>query len=151
MTFVNDEQILLITKKGMSVKFKSSDVAPTSRTAIGVKGINLSEDDEVIAVLPVKSEDEKLAIFSENGMGRKSKVTDFPLQNRGGRGTIAYKVSPSTGNVADAILIKDDDNVLILGIENSICINSNDIPTLSKTSIGNQMIKENKIISASKV
>lgn len=151
VTFVNDEQILLITKKGMSVKFKSSDVAPTSRTAIGVKGINLSEDDEVIAVLPVKSEDEKLAIFSENGMGRKSKVTDFPLQNRGGRGTIAYKVSPSTGNVADAILIKDDDNVLILGIENSICINSNDIPTLSKTSIGNQMIKENKIISASKV
>lgn len=151
VTFVNDEQILLITKKGMSVKFKSSDVAPTSRTAIGVKGINLSDDNEVIAALPVKSEDEKLAIFSENGMGRKSKVTDFPLQNRGGRGTIAYKVSPSTGNVADAILIKDEDNILIIGANSSICISSSDVPLLSKTSIGNQMIRENKIISVSKI
>lgn len=151
VTFVNDEQIILITRKGMSIKFKSSDVLSTSRTSIGVKGINLSDDDEVICALPIVSNEEKLAIFSKNGLGRKSKLEDFPLQNRGGRGTIAYKTSPSTGDIADAILIKDDDNVLILGMENSICINSNDIPTLSKTSIGNQMIKENKIISASKV
>ena len=151
VTFVNEEDLLLITRKGMSIKFKSTDVSPTSRVAMGVKSISLKEDDEVIAVLPIYNTEDTVAIFAENGLGRRTSLEEFPMQGRGGKGTIGYKTSESTGMVADAILVNEKDNILIIGETNSICIPVTDVPILSKASTGNQMIKGNHILSVSKV
>lgn len=152
VTFVDKEQILIITKNGMLLKTNSTDITSTGRNAIGVKGINLNEDDQVAFVLPIADEQvNNLAIFTENGLGRKTLLSDFVVQNRGGKGVIGYKTNNVTGLVVGALLLSDEDKVLIVGEKNSICISAKDIPLLSKTSMGNKMIKENDIIAVTKL
>lgn len=151
VTFINDEPLILITKNGMAIKFKSEDITTTSRVAIGVKGINLSLEDEVVAALPIKHETDDVAIFTKNGLGRKTKLTEFPMQNRGGKGTIAYRTNEITGVIADAVLVDNEDSVLIIGETNSICLAATEIPLLSKLTLGNQMIKDDGIRSVSKI
>lgn len=152
VTFVDKEQILIITKNGMLLKTNSTDITSIGRNAIGVKGINLNEDDQVAFVLPIADEQvNNLAIFTENGLGRKTLLSDFVVQNRGGKGVIGYKTNNVTGLVVGALLLSDEDKVLIVGEKNSICISAKDIPLLSKTSMGNKMIKENDIIAVTKL
>ena len=152
VTFVDKEQILIITKNGMLLKTNSTDITSIGRNAIGVKGINLNEDDQVAFVLPITDEQvNNLAIFTENGLGRKTLLSDFVVQNRGGKGVIGYKTNNITGLVVGALLLSDEDKVLIVGEKNSICILAKDIPLLSKTSMGNKMIKENDIIAVTKL
>ena len=152
VTFVDKEQILIITKNGMLLKTNSTDITSIGRNAIGVKGINLNEDDQVAFVLPITDEQvNNLAIFTENGLGRKTLLSDFVVQNRGGKGVIGYKTNNVTGLVVGALLLSDEDKVLIVGEKNSICISAKDIPLLSKTSMGNKMIKENDIIAVTKL
>lgn len=152
VTFVDKEQILIITKNGMLLKTNSTDITSIGRNAIGVKGINLNEDDQVAFVLPITDEQvNNLAIFTENGLGRKTLLSDFIVQNRGGKGVIGYKTNNVTGLVVGALLLSDEDKVLIVGEKNSICISAKDIPLLSKTSMGNKMIKENDIIAVTKL
>lgn len=152
VTFVDKEQVLIITKNGMLLKTNSTDITSIGRNAIGVKGINLNEDDQVAFVLPITDEQvNNLAIFTENGLGRKTLLSDFVAQNRGGKGVIGYKTNNVTGLVVGALLLSDKDKVLIVGEKNSICISAKDIPLLSKTSMGNKMIKENDIIAVTKL
>lgn len=151
VTLIKDEQLLLITKLGMCIKFNSNEIAPTGRATAGVKGISLKPDDEVIAVLPIRDTNDKLAVFAENGVGKKISLTEFVSQKRAGRGIICYKVSNVSGNVTDATLVSDEDNLLICGLTKSICISASELPTLGRTSIGNQILKGNKLVSVTKV
>lgn len=150
VTFLKDEKIILISKNGMSIKFDTKEIPVSGRNAIGVKGMNISEDDEIVAALPINKDTDELAIFTENGIGRKTKLAEFPLQNRAGKGTIAYKPTTTSGNVIDASLVDDTDNLLIIGSISSICIKATDIPTLGKSSVGNILIKNNKVIAVTK-
>lgn len=147
VSLVNDEDVILLTRLGMGIRFKSSAVGTTSRVAIGVKGINLKEGDYVVSTLPIRDENDTLAIFSEKGLGKKIKTSDLPPQNRGGKGLITYKAA----NVVGGILVSDEDNILILGKSNSICISAKDIPLMSRASMGNQMIKSNEVVNVCKV
>ena len=149
--FQDDEDSVLITKNGMSIKFKTDTITPIGRVAMGVKGIALKEDDEVIAALPVHKETDAVGIFTEGGLGRKTALEEFPIQNRGGKGTIAYKPTESSGAVVGALMLSDEDNVLISGNYSSICISAVEVPLLSKTSTGNIMIKNNKVLSVTKI
>lgn len=151
MTFLKDEPILLITKKGMCIRFETEGLPMSSRIAMGVKGIGLNDEDEIVALLPINKETDELAIFTENGMGRKTPLKEFPVQGRAGKGTIGYKCNDSTGPVVAASLLDEDDNILIVGYSQSIAISSKDIPSLGKGTIGNIMIKGNKVISAIKI
>lgn len=151
VTFLKDEPIILISKNGMSIKFETKTVPVSGRNAIGVKGMELAEDDIIIAAIPVHKDTDELGIFTENGMGRKTKISEFPMQNRAGKGTIAYKPTQTSGVVKAATLLDDDDIVLIIGDLTSICIKAVDIPSLGKISTGNILIKNNRILVATKL
>ena len=151
VSLIKDEPLLLITANGMGIKFDSKEITATSRTTSGVKGITLAEGDSIIAALPIRDTKDKLALFSTSGLAKKINLTELPLQKRAGKGLICYKPTDSTGLVAAACLVSDEDNVLVLGDKSSICISALDIPELSRVPIGNQIIKNSKISSVSKV
>ena len=141
--FINDEDVLVITKNGMSIHFETKGVNPVGRIAAGVKTIKLNEDDEVIVGLPVKSNDDTIAIISTKGYGKKTSMKEFTPQGRGGKGLVIYKPSAVYGNIVGAAVVKNEDTILILGQPNSICIAATDLPLLSRTSFGNIMLKSN--------
>ena len=147
VSLIKDEPIILITRKGMCIKFNSNEISPTSRTTSGVKGINLNNDDEVIATLVVRDSNDTLGIFSTSGFSKKISPNDLVLQKRGGKGIICYK---SNDEVAAATLLSDEDQVLVVGSSKSICISAKDIPLLGRTAAGNITLKD-KIQSVSKV
>ena len=151
VSLIKDEQLILVTEKGMGIRFDSKEISPTSRTTSGVKGINMGDDDRIVAAIPVRNANDKLAIFVQGGMAKKFSLEELPLQKRAGKGLMCYKPTSSTGNVAAATLIEDADNVLIIGDSSSICIAGDEIPVLGRSSIGNQVIKNNVIKSVSKV
>ena len=148
VSLIKDEPIVLITANGYMLKCNSSDISATSRMTAGVKGINLGEDDYVVASLPLRDANDSLAIFSEHGFGKKLAPTEMMTQKRGGKGIICFK---GADKLAAAALVADGDMVLICGDRSSICIDAVEIPLLGRATIGNQMLKDNKILSVSKV
>lgn len=147
VTFINQEQMLLVTKNGMAIRFGTAEMPISSRTAQGVKGMKLNDGDSVIAALPIVDPVDYLAIVSKNGLGKKMQIDELTLQNRGGKGLLCYK-----GEIAGAEIIKESDNLLINGDKSSIVISGKDIPTLSRVSMGNIMLKNNEqVISITQV
>ena len=144
--FQDEEDIIIITKKGMSIKFKSTDIGATGRATMGVKGIKLNDDDEVVAALPVHKVTDCVGIFTADGFGKKVALADFPLQTRGGKGTIVSKK-----DIVGAAMISDEDNILLSGNKTSICFGAGDVPLTSKSAEGNIMIKDNRVISVTKI
>ena len=151
VTLIKDEQLILVTASGTCIRFNSNEVTPTSRTTSGVKGMTLADGDCVIAALPVRNVNDQIALFAQNGLGKKFEMTELPIQKRAGKGLMCYKGSETTGPVTAAALVSDEDNVLIIGDKTSICIEATEIPSLGRASMGNQLIKNSKIMSVSKV
>ena len=149
--FQDEEDIVIITKDGYSIKFESKTITPIGRIGMGVKGIKLGEGDEVIAALPVHKNTDTVGIFTTAGLGKKVALNEFPLQARGGKGTIVYKPSSQTGTVIGAEMLSDEDNLLICGNYSSICISAVEVPLVGKASQGNIMIKNNKVLSVTKI
>jgi DNA gyrase subunit A len=105
--------IILVTRKGYSIRFNESDVRDMGRSAAGVKGITLRENDEVIGMVVVKREDTLLTI-SEKGLGKRSNVSDYRTQSRGGKGIIAMKVNDKTGNLVAVLEVVDTEDIIII-------------------------------------
>ena len=131
----------------MSIHFETKDIAAIGRNAAGVKSIKLDENDLVLTGFPVKEDTEHIAIIAENGLGKKIKLDEFPVQGRAGKGVYVYKGATIKG----AEPITAEDNLLIIGKPNSICVSSVDLPVLSRISLGNQMIKDAKVQSVIKI
>ena len=147
VTFINQEQMLLVTKNGMAIRFGTAEMPISSRTAQGVKGMKLNDGDSVIAALPIVDPTDYLAIVSKNGLSKKMQIDELTLQNRGGKGLLCYKEE-----IAGAEIIKESDNLLINGDKSSIVISGKDIPTLGRVSMGNIMLKNNEqVISITQV
>ena len=144
--FQDEEPIILISKNGNSIKFETKDITPVGRVTLGVKGMRLDENDEIVAALPIHKDTDNLAIFTTSGLGKKVELNEFPLQGRSGKGTICSKEE-----VAGALMVSDEDNILLCGNKNSLCIAATEIPLLSKISLGNIMIKDNKILKVTKI
>ena len=149
--FMDEEDMVIITKDGMSIRFTTSDINSVGRIAQGVKAIKLNDGDEVIAALPVHKETDSVAVFSENGVGKKTSLKEYPVQGRGGKGTITYKPNASSGCLVSAKMISDEDNLLIIGNYSSICISAKEIPEIGKTGVGNILLKNNRITSVEKI
>ena len=141
--FINEENILVITKNGMSIHFESKNVNPIGRIAAGVKTIKLDENDEVVVGLPIHSDNDNIAIFSTKGYGKKTSIKEFNVQGRSGKGLVIYRPSAIYGNIAGATVISDNDTILLTGQPSSICIAATDLPLLTRTSFGNIMVKSN--------
>ena len=141
--FINEEDILVITKDGMSIHFESKNVNPIGRVAAGVKTIKLDENDEVVVGLPIHSDNDTVAIFSTKGYGKKTSIKEFTVQGRGGKGLVIYKPSAIYGQIAGATVVSNSDTILLTGQPSSICIAATDLPLLTRTSFGNIMVKSN--------
>ncbi len=150
VSLIKDEPILIVTKQGMVIKFNSSDVSATSRATSGVKGIDLKPGDEVVTGLPLRNQNDSLGLFSIGGYTKKVPTSEFIIQKRGGRGIVAYKASDTSGDIAGAALISDEDSILIIGNSKSICLSATDIPAFGRQAAGNIAIKD-RIQSISKV
>ena len=151
IVFIKDEQLILVSEKGMSIRFKTDNIGSVGRTAIGVRGMKIAEGDRVVAALPINKDTDELAIFSQYGMAKRTSLKEYPIQGRDGKGTITYKPNDTTGVVVSAALVEDKDNVLVVGDQTSICISAKDIPSLGKASLGNIMIKGNNVMSVTKI
>lgn len=147
---MDEEDMVLITKKGYSIHFETKEIAAIGRVTAGVKAIKLSENDEVLIGLPIRNNKNTIAIFSEYGCGKKTPIEEFSVQARAGKGIVAYKVTPATGNVIGAAMINNEDNILLVG-KTSICIAATDIPLLGRAAIGNVMIKQGQLSSITKI
>ena len=137
--FMKDEQLILISKKGMAIRFESKLINPVGRVAQGVKGISLNEDDEVIIGIPIIDTKENIGIVAATGYGKKVALDEFPTQGRGGKGVYILKVTPATGDLIGARALNNNDNILLIGKTSSICISSTDLPLLSRVAIGNKI------------
>ena len=138
VTFLDEEDVILITKGGYAIHFETKSINPIGRLTSGVKGIKLSENDEVENILPVHKTTDSIAIIGKDGLGKKMKLSDFPLQGRGGKGIIIYKGADIVGSE----MIADEDNLLLVG-DKTLCISTKDIPMLGKTAVGNILMKGN--------
>lgn len=147
--FQDEEELILITQNGMSIRFDTKEILPIGRMSMGVKGIKLEDNDKVIGAMSVHKDTDNIALITSGGCGKKVPLKEFPLQGRGGKGTRAYKLSSSLGSVVGTTMVDDMDNLLLAGAS-SICISAKDIPLLSKVSQGN-ILSKNKISSITKI
>ncbi len=111
--------ILLVTKYGQCIRFNEKDVRPTGRTSMGVRGMNLSDRDEIIG-MQLEIQGRELLIASEKGMGKRTDISEFTCQNRGGKGVKCYKITEKTGNVVGVKAVNEDDEIMIINTEGII-------------------------------
>ena len=134
------QDIFMITKMGMSVRFPEEDVRKMGRTAGGVRGIRLGEGDEVVA-MQTEADGEALLIVSEKGIGKRTLLEQFPAHHRGGKGVIAYKIMEKTGNVVGVLAVNEEDEVMIINTEGIIIrIPCTGISILSRAASGVKLI-----------
>ena len=138
--FMEDNQnVIFITKKGLSLRVPTDDIKPIGRLTSGVKGITLKENDEITAVLDLYDKAD-VAIITTNGKAKKVSNKEFVVQNRGGRGTNCMKLDLND-SIAAAALVEPDSNLLIVGKPNSICIPASDLSEQGKGGAGTLAIE----------
>ncbi len=115
----DDQDIFLITKYGMCIRFHETDVRATGRASMGVIGMNLTDQDEIVA-MQVRSQGEYLLVVSEKGLGKRTGMDEFTVQNRGGKGVKCYKITDKTGNVVGAKAVNEDNEVMLITTEGII-------------------------------
>ena len=115
----DDQDIFLITKYGMCIRFKETDVRATGRASMGVIGMNLTDQDEIVG-MQVRSQGEYLLVVSEKGLGKRTDMDEFTVQNRGGKGVKCYKITDKTGNVVGAKAVNEDNEVMLITTEGII-------------------------------
>ncbi|MDU2114862.1 MAG: DNA gyrase subunit A [Peptoniphilus lacydonensis] len=109
----NDEDVILVTKKGLSIRFNEEQVRKSGRNSIGVKSIDLSDDDIVVSS-DLICENKYVLVISENGYGKLTEISKYRPQNRGGKGLLTYKITKKTGDVAAAAVVEKEDDVMII-------------------------------------
>ena len=149
--FQDEEDMVIITKQCMVIKFATKDIGAIGRLTSGVKGIKLNEGDEVVAALPIHKDTDQLAVFSSSGYGKKVELKDIAIQTRGGKGVTLTSKGSNFDSVAGAAMVSDEDNILLVGNKASICISAQDIPQTTRIAVGNTMIKDSRILSITKI
>ena len=148
-----EDNIVLVTSKGMSITFDEKDVRPVGRSAQGVLGIRLDEDDFVIGMESVLANDKKatLLAITENGFGKRTELDEYRVQNRGGRGVITYKITPKTGNIIGIRIATEDEDVMLITNSGTIIrLKVADISILGRATQGVTLMRTNgdeKVVS----
>ena len=134
------KDIILITKYGQCIRFKETDVRSTGRVSMGVRGINLLDGDEVVA-MQLNTQGYYLLVVSENGMGKRTSVSEFTCQNRGGKGVKCYKITEKTGNVIGAKAVNEENEIMMITTEGIIIrLQCSDISILGRITSGVKLI-----------
>lgn len=146
--FMNDdEKIILFTEQGYAIKFTFDDIKPIGRLTSGVKGINLKDGDGITGVVNFSSNEGYAVLITKEGKSKRVSLSEFIIQNRGGRGVMALKLD-SDDYVAAALRATEKDLVLIAGKPNSICVPVNEISIQSKLGGGTKIIERSIVESA---
>ena len=146
--FMNDdEKIILFTEQGYAIKFTFDDIKPIGRLTSGVKGINLKDGDGITGVVNFSSNEGYAVLITKEGKSKRVPLSEFIIQNRGGRGVMALKLDPDDYVVA-ALHAIETDLVLIAGKPNSICVPVNEISVQSKLGSGTKIIERSVVESA---
>ena len=146
--FMNDdEKIILVTEEGYAIKFTFDDIKPIGRLTSGVKGINLRDGDGITGAINFSSNDDYVVLITKEGKSKRMLISDFTIQNRGGRGSMALKLDPDD-YVAAALRATEKDLVLIAGKPNSICVPVNEVSIQSKLGGGTKIIERSVVESA---
>ena len=147
----NKKDIILVTKYGQCIRFKDTDVRSTGRVSMGVRGINLSDGDEIIG-MQLCSQGDYLLIASEKGMGKRTSMSEFSVQNRGGKGVKCYKITEKTGNVVGVKAINDDNEVMMITTEGIIIrIACSDISILGRITSGVKLMNLDEKVSVASI
>ena len=136
----NKKDVILVTKYGQCIRFKETDVRSTGRVSMGVRGINLADGDEVVA-MQLNSQGYYLLVVSENGMGKMTSISEFAVQNRGGKGVKCYKITEKTGNVIGAKAVNEENEIMMINTEGIIIrLQCSDISILGRITSGVKLI-----------
>ena len=146
-----ESEIFLVTKQGMCIRFKETDVRATGRASMGVIGMNLDDGDEIIG-MQLQSQGDSLLIVSENGMGKRTFLNEFTVQKRGGKGVKCYKITEKTGDVVGVKAVNDDNEIMMITTEGIIIqLRMEDISTLGRITSGVKMINLEKGVKVAQI
>lgn len=150
----NEKDIIMVTKYGQCIRFKEQDVRSTGRTSMGVRGMNLSDRDEVIG-MQLHTQGDYLLIASEKGMGKRTAIEEFTCQNRGGKGVKCYKITEKTGNVIGVKAVNEENEIMIINTEGIVIrMECAGISILGRVASGVKLINldsDTKVASIAKV
>ena len=147
----NNEDIILITKFGQCIRFHETDVRNTGRTSMGVIGMSLTDQDEVIA-MQLASQGDSLMIVSEKGLGKCTLIDEFTPQNRGGKGVKCYKITDKTGNIIGCKAVNQEDEMMLINTEGIIIrIKVNDTALLGRITSGVKLINVDEGVTVASI
>ncbi len=139
-----DEQVLLVSRNGMTIRFNETDVRICGRTSIGVRGIKLADNDELVS-MEISNPEKTVLFVSENGLGKRTRFEDFNEQGRGGKGSRGYKITEKTGSLIGTESVAGDEEIMIITTEGIVIRTKIDsIPVLGKTTSGVKLINISK-------
>ena len=147
-----EDNVVLVTKKGMSITFDEKDVRPVGRVTQGVIGMRIDDDDCVIGMEPIISGGKAtLLAITENGFGKRTELDEYRVQNRGGRGVITYKVTPKTGDIVGIRIVSGNEDVMLITDTGTIIrLNVDEISVLGRATQGVTLMRTNdggKVVS----
>ncbi len=149
------DNVVLVTRKGLSITFDEKDVRPVGRTAQGVIGMRLDDGDYVVGMEPiVAGSNATLLTITENGFGKRTEVDEYRVQNRGGRGVITYKITPKTGELVGIKIVSGTEDVILITDTGTIIrLNSGEISVLGRSTQGVTLMRTNegKVVSIEKI
>ncbi len=147
-----EDNVVLVTKKGMSITFDEKDVRPVGRVTQGVIGMRLDDDDSIIGMEPIIAGGKAtLLAITENGFGKRTELDEYRVQNRGGRGVITYKITPKTGDIVGIRIVNGDEDVMLITDTGTIIrLNVEEISILGRATQGVTLMRTNdggKVVS----
>lgn len=146
--------IMLVTRQGMSIRFREKDVRPMGRTSQGVMGIRLEDNDEVVSMLRAK-EDATLLAVTRNGFGKRTELEEYKTQTRGGKGILTYRVTEKTGPLSGTMMVSDSDDLVLITAEGTVIrMHVDEISVLSRVTQGVTLMRtseENRIVSLARL
>ena len=146
-----DSEIFLVTKYGMCIRFKETDVRAMGRTAMGVIGMNLEDGDEIVG-MQLNTQGDSLLIVSEKGMGKRTRMDEFSVQKRGGKGVKCYKIADKTGNVIGVKAVNDSHEIMMITTEGIIIqLRMEDISMIGRNTSGVKMINLDENVKVAKI
>ena len=150
-----EDNIVLVTKKGLAITFDEKDVRPMGRVSQGVIGIRLNKDDHVIGMESViAGSNATLLAITENGFGKRTELDEYRVQTRGGKGVITYKITPKTGDIVGIRIVIDTDDVMLITDTGTIIrLNVSEISVLGRSTQGVTLMRTNegKVVSIEKI
>lgn len=149
-----NSEVLIITQKGQSIRFQESQSRPMGRTATGVRGIRLAENDKVIAA-DLSNEGEYLLVISQKGHGKRTSLDEYRLQSRGGKGIKTYNIKDLTGDLVEARIVKEEDQIMLISFEGIVIrMNMSNIQPKGRSTQGVRLMnldEGDRVVSLAKV